>query len=130
MLSGFIVNFEYISHLVLMFLLSTLNMQLRARFMCVMVFEALFKEFKSRLPREMRYGDDLAIIAEILEKLEEKYLACKNNIECKCLKVNIEKTKIMSGTDEGPVFVCGKYLCGVCRKGVGVNSVYCSFYSH
>ena len=99
--------------------------------MFVMIFEALSKEFRSRLPREMLYADDLAIIAEILEKLEDKYLAWKNNIECKCLKVNIEKIKIMkSGTNEGPVFVCGKYLCGVCRKGVGVNSVYCSFYSH
>ena len=37
-----------------------------------------------------------------------------------------------SNTNEGPVTACNKYLCGggVCRKGVGVNSIYCSFCSH
>ena len=57
----------------------------------------------------------------------EKHLAQKNNMESKGLKVNIEKTKVMkSGTNESPVFASGKYLCGVCRKGIGVNSVHCS----
>lgn len=44
------------------------------------------------------------------------------------LKVNIEKIKIIkTETNEGPVFTSGKYQCGVCKKGVGVNSVYYSF---
>ena len=34
------------------------------------------------------------------------------------------------GTNEGPVFACGKYPCGVCKTGVGRNSVSCSFYKH
>ena len=52
-------------------------------------------------------------------------------MESKGLRVNIGKTKIKkSGTNEGPVFVSGKYSCGVCNKGVGRNSIYCSFYNH
>ena len=51
----------------------------------------------------------------------------KKPIENKGLKVNIGKTKIMKyGTNRGPVFASGKYPCGVCKKGVGRNSVYCS----
>ena len=51
-------------------------------------------------------------------------------MECKGLRVNMAKTKVMaSGTDEGPTFTSGRYPCGVCRKGVGVNSVYCTLCS-
>ena len=31
------------------------------------------------------------------------------------------------GMKEGPVFASGKRLCGVCKKGVGRNSLYSSF---
>ena len=52
-------------------------------------------------------------------------------MERKGLTVNIGKTKIMkSGTNEGPVFASGKYPCGLCYKGVGRNSICCSFCKH
>ena len=96
----------------------------------IMVLEALSIECRSGLPWEMLYADDLVIIAESLEELEERYSAWKNGMECKGLRVNMAKTKVMaSGTDEGPTFTSGRYPCGVCRKGVGVNSVYCTFCS-
>ena len=79
----------------------------------------------------MLYAADLVMIAESLKELEERYLASKKNMESNGLKVNIEKIKIIkSETNKGPVFTSSKYLCGVCKKGVGVNSVYYSFYSH
>ena len=34
------------------------------------------------------------------------------------------------GMTEGPVFASCKHLCSVCKKGVGRNSVYCSFCKH
>ena len=55
--------------------------------MFIMVLEALSREFRS--------ANDLAIIAEHLVKLEERYLTWKSNIENKCLKVNIGKIKKM-----------------------------------
>ena len=97
----------------------------------VVVLESLSREFKNGLPWEMLYADDLVIIAGSLEELEERYLAWKNNMERKCLEVNIEKTKIMkSGTNEAPVFALSRYPCGACRKKVDANSVYCSFCSY
>ena len=62
----------------------------------------------------MLYADDFVIIANSLEELEERYLAWKNNMESKGLRVSIGKTKIMkSGTNEGPFLASGKYPCGV-----------------
>ena len=93
-----------------------------------MVLESLSREFRSGLPWERLYADDLVIIAQGLEELEERYLAWKNNMERQCLKVDIEKTKVMeSGTNEALVFALSKYPCSVCIKRVGVNSVYCIF---
>ena len=97
----------------------------------ILVLEALSREFRSGLPWELFYADDLVIISENLDKLEERYCAWKNGMEIKGLRVNMAKTKVMaSGIGEGPVFTSGKYPCGVCRKGVGVNSVYCTFCGH
>ena len=45
----------------------------------------------------------------------------------KDLRVNIGKTKIMNcKVGVGQVENSGKYPRGICRKGVDVNSIYCS----
>ena len=73
---------------------------------------------------------NLVIIAENLEELEERYSTYKNGMECNGLRVNTAKTKLMAnGTEEGPTFTSDRYPYGVYRKGVGVNSVYCTFFS-
>ena len=36
----------------------------------------------------------------------------------------------MSGVDKGQVFPSGKHPCGVCRKGVGRNSIFCGYCKH
>ena len=97
----------------------------------IMVLEVLSREFKSGLPWKMLCTDDLVIIAESLLEIEQKFMTWKNNIESKGLKVNIGKTMIMKcGTNAGPVFASGKYPCGMCKKGVDRNSLYCSFCKH
>ena len=94
----------------------------------IVVLEALSREFRRGLPWELLYADDLVIIANSVEELEERCLAWKNNMESKGLRVNVGKTKIIkSCTNEGPVLASGKYLCGVCNKGVGTNSICCSW---
>ena len=83
----------------------------------IVVLEAFSREFRSGLPWELLHADDLMIIANSLKELEERYLAWKNNMEVKCLRVSIGKTSIMkSGANEGPVFASGKYSSGVCNK--------------
>src|SRR5580698_5006443 len=63
------------------------------------VLEALSREFREGLPWELLYADDLALMAKT------KDLKCRVRV----------------GQKEDS----GKWPCGVCRKGVGSNSIYC-----
>ena len=47
------------------------------------------------------------------------------------LRVNVDKTKFMtSGSGLNPLHNSGKYPCGVCRQGVGNNSIECQGCKH
>ena len=97
----------------------------------IIVLEALSREFRTGTPWELLYADDLVIIAETEEELRLKLSKWKTEMEEKGLRVNMGKTKIMaSGTNLNTLKDSGKYPCGVCRKGVGNNSIYCSGCSH
>ena len=66
-------------------------------------------------------------MAETEELLKEKIMKWKAGMEEKGLRVNMGKTKVMRcrvGT--GEVVKSGKFPCGVCRKGVGANSIKCT----
>ena len=48
----------------------------------------------------------------------------------KGIKVNKRKTKVMAlGRDLYTLQTSGKYSFAVCRKGVGMNSIFCSGFS-
>ena len=73
------------------------------------------------------YADDLVIIGESKEDLLLKLSRWKQGIESKGLCVNTRKTKVMHsrhGLSERQK--TSKFLCGVCFKGVGNNSILCS----
>ena len=56
----------------------------------------------------------------------EKVMRWKVALEAKGLKVNMGKSKVLRCWDgAGMVEKAGKDLCGVCRKGVGSNSILC-----
>ena len=96
----------------------------------IIVLEALSIEFRTSTPWELLYADDLVIIAESLDELQKIEL-WKNGMESKGLRVNMPKTKVMiCEADSNPLKKSGKYPCGVCRSGVGSNSIYCSTCSH
>jgi len=60
---------------------------------------------------------------ELLYRLGE----WKKHLEAKGLRVNMGKTKVMiSGKDLHSLRDSGKHPCGVCRKGIGRNSILCS----
>ena len=61
----------------------------------IIVLEALSREFHSGVPWEDLYADDLVIIAESLEGCVRRFLAWKEAMEKKGLRVNAGKTKIM-----------------------------------
>ena len=68
---------------------------------------------------ELLYADDLVLVAETEELLMEKLCKWKRGMELKGLRVNIGKSKVRIGQAEET----GKYPCGVCRQGVGDNSI-------
>ena len=92
----------------------------------IIVLEALSRSFRAGLPWELLYADDLVLMAETEERLLEMIKRWKAGLESKGLRVNNGKTKVMRCKGRtGQVENSGKYPCGVCRKGVGVNSVFC-----
>ena len=75
---------------------------------------------------ELLYADDLVLVAETEELLMEKLRKWKKGMELKGLRVNIGKTKVMRCQVRiGQAEESGKYPCGVCRQGVGDNSIEC-----
>ena len=75
---------------------------------------------------ELLYADDLVLVAETEELLMEKLRKWKKGMELKGLRVNIGKTKVMRCQVRiGQAEDSGKYPCGVCKQGVGDNSIKC-----
>ena len=88
--------------------------------------ETLSHDFRTGCPWELLYAHDLVIIAEALSELLEKFRVWKANLESKGLRVNVGKTKILVSVHNAPKPVDGsKFPCGVCNKGVGINSIKC-----
>ena len=91
-----------------------------------LIAEALSREFREGLPMELLYADDLVLVAETEELLMEKLRKWKKGMELKGLRVNIGKTKVMRCQVRiGQAEDSGKYPCGVCKQGVGDNSIKC-----
>ena len=97
----------------------------------LIVLEALSREFKTGCPWEMLYADDLVLVDEDLNKLIERLITWKQNLEMHGLRVNMGKTKgLVSGCGLETLKDKGKFPCGVCRSGTGRNSILCSGCNH
>jgi hypothetical protein len=71
--------------------------------------------------------DDMALLAASMEKLLEMIRQWKDGMEQKGLRINMGKTKVMKcKVRQGQAENSGKSQCGVCRKGVGRNSICCT----
>ena len=79
----------------------------------VIVMEATSTEFRAALPWELLNADDLAVIAETEEELIKRLNEWNDNVESKCMRVNMIKT-----TSEGEAEGC-KMAMWVCSKVVG-----------
>ena len=97
----------------------------------IIVLEALSREFRSGVPWEDLYADDLVINAESLEECVRRLLTWKEAMEKKGLRVNAGKTKIMiCGAGLDLLQSSGEFPCAVCRTGVGSNSIFCNGCKH
>ena len=93
----------------------------------IIVLEALSREFRIGCPWEMLYADDLVIVSDSVQGLSERITSWKKHLENKGLRVNMKKTKVLcSGRNLDVLQDTGKWPCGVCRRGVGNNSILCS----
>src|SRR5207247_240860 len=90
------------------------------------VMQAIADNFKKGLPWELLYADDLVLLAESRLELEKRLAEWMTRLK-KGLRVNIGKTKVMNcKVGVGQVENSGKYPCGVCREGMGDNSIWCT----
>ena len=97
----------------------------------IIVLEALSREFRSGVPWEDLYADDLVIIAESLDECVRKLLTWKEAMEKKILRVNAGKTKIMiCGMGLDHLQSSGEFPCALCHTGVGSNSIFCNGCKH
>ena len=69
--------------------------QFSAHFFFILVLEALSREFRTGVPWELLYADDLVVIADSLEKCISKLRVWKAGMESKGLRVNMKKTKFL-----------------------------------
>ena len=93
----------------------------------IIVLEALSCEFRSGVPWENLYADDLVIIAESRKECVRRLLTWKEAMEEKGLRVNAGKTKIMiCGTGLDLLQSSGEFPYAVCRTGVGSNRIFCN----
>ena len=93
----------------------------------IIVIAALSCEFRTGFLWELLYADDLAIVAESLDKLKIRLKNWKDGLEEKGLKVNVGKTKVLCSRHDVPKskITSVKFPCGVYMKGVGANSILC-----
>ena len=97
----------------------------------IIVLEVLSREFRSGVPWEDLYADDLVIITESLEDCLRRLLTWKEAMEKKGLRVNAGKTKIMiCGTELHLLQSSGEFPYAICRTGVGSNSIFCNGCKH
>ena len=92
----------------------------------IIVLEALSREFRTGLPWELLYADDLVLMADSIEELEILFERWKSGMEQKGIRVNSEKTKVViSKHKRNPQNKTGNFACSVCLKGVGRNYILC-----
>jgi len=69
----------------------------------LIVIEAISREFRVALPWELLYADDLAVIAETEKELIIRLNEWKDNVESKGMRVNMNKTKVMTSGERQKV---------------------------
>jgi len=83
----------------------------------VIVLEALSRKFKEGLPMELLYADDLVL----MQRHRNCWWRNGKSMEEKGPRINLSKRKVMKCEARfGPT---ENLPCGVCRKGVGSNSI-------
>ena len=73
--------------------------------------------------RALMPADDLLLICETTVEARQRFVASRNALESKRLKV---KMKVMRSAQDVAPKEAAVDPCSVCKKRVGVNSIYCA----
>lgn len=92
----------------------------------IIVMDELSKDIRKGVPWELMFADDLALTEESELEVMGVFEKWRVAMDSKGLKVNMEKTKLMiTGKESSHRVKSGRWPCGCCGKGVGVNSILC-----
>ena len=93
----------------------------------ILLLEALSRQFRTGVPWELNYADDLVLIVDTQEECITKRKAWKAGVKSKGFHVNMKKTKVLvSGVSHDVLKKSGKFHCIAYFSGVGNNSMQCS----
>ena len=92
-------------------------------FICAVVMNVVTEEV-AKEGRALMYADDLVLICETKEEARQRFVALRNALESKGLKVT-SKTKVMRCAGDAVLKEAAVDPCSVCGKRVVVNSVHC-----
>ena len=85
--------------------------------------DVLTEDVRDGSLRKLLYADDLVLCGESLNEVMDKYGRCKNAVEGKGLRVNVDKTKGMQLLFGKKSSLSKVDPCGVYGKRVGCNSI-------
>jgi len=66
------------------------------------------------------------VIAETEQDLIKRLNEWKDKVKNRGMKVNMNKTKVISGEHQKPMQKAARWPCGVCGRGVSSNSIQCT----
>ena len=92
-----------------------------------MVVDVVAEFARDAVLMELVCADDLVLMSRTIKRLRNKFLEWKEAFECKGLKVNLGKTKVMvsGGITKDGMFKSKVDSCGVCSLRVSTNPVLC-----
>jgi len=93
----------------------------------VIVMEALSGEFRVALPWELLYADDLVVMTETEDDIIKRLNERRDGVENGGVTADMKKVKVMiTGEWQRVARTAVGWLCGVCGRGVGDDSVQCT----
>ena len=81
------------------------------------------KDIREGVVKEMLYADDIVLVGDNWEEVESRYTQWKKALQEKEMKIKVNKTKAFYIRRNFVRMRMRKYLCSVCGKGMGRNSV-------
>ena len=90
-----------------------------------MIVDVLAEDVRNGSLMEFLYADDIVLCGESLNDVMGKYGKCKNAVERKGLRVNVDKIKVGS-CYLGRKIVFRKWIFLVSSERVGCNSLQCT----